>query len=512
MGLSPNAIWFWMKLIKEWDGLSLENRGVKTHAFQEFQNTTDPNSATCPWGLQRVGATGRWCYLRERKITILTFVSVVFVVLLLALYFIVSHPSSTAGSSVSSTTSSALPILAPVNASGWSQLRGTNYNWYNLTGEGSSAPPPNVSFPLIREDGFNLVRVQFFWANYLQNVTQYLSALRNVAYTAQENGLYVDFVMMDYGTGPQFGGFGFPFQVTQNYTTQQTFWSDGWYPDAISLNGTTGWNFQLQVWKSVIGAVDNYSSVVGYEIMNEPPIWNAGQISQLATLQTYMASHLREMTDKWILFSRPYLEPGSNLATNGEPTLQEMLKAAPSNVSRLVFAPHRYGYYSAPGCTTCTDGIFLNYSMVSKTLNVPVFVGEWSIVNLPATTWTENEMDFLLGYIGYMHFYGFAWAYEGWQEGTIFNSNDPDEWQYQLNYNGSQWALDVGLSEAIAQYYGVTSDTTSTASAEYTGSVALSFAFFFNNNHPSIVGYMRGSTFGLCISDCDLGPFPRLYR
>jgi hypothetical protein len=406
-----------------------------------------------------------------------------------------STASDTSGTFTVTGSTSKLPQLPPVNASGWSQLRGTNYNWVNLTGEGSSAPAPDVSFPMIKTDGFNLVRVEFFWANYLQNESQYLLALQNVANSAQENGLYVDFVMMDYGTGPQFGGFGFPYQVTQNYGTQQAFWSSGWYPDAITVNGTTGWNLQLQVWKSVIGEVDNYSSVVGYEIMNEPPIWNSSQISQLATLQTYMASQIREMTAKWILFARPYLESGSNLATNGEPTLQQMLEAAPSGVSGLVFAPHRYGYYSAPSCSTCTDGIFLNYSMVSQTLKVPVFVGEWSIVNQPATTWTQSEMGFLLGYMGYMHEYGFGWAYEGWQEGTILNSNDPDEWQYQLTNNGTQWALDVGLSEAIAQYYGGTPITISTTSTENLEFIIGSTSHSAPSNPGRLLGSYPGSPF-----------------
>jgi hypothetical protein len=61
-----------------------------------------------------------------------------------------------------------------------------------------------------------------------------------------------------------------------------------------------------------------------------------------------------------------------------------------------------------------------------------------------------------------MRQYRFAWAYSAWQEGAIFNTNDPDEWQYQLDKSGNQWALDVGLSEAIAQFYGGTPITLTT--------------------------------------------------
>jgi hypothetical protein len=384
--------------------------------------------------------------------------SLVLVICLLVLFAIADVPTLNSGSSVSSTTSSNsyLQTLPSVNASGWSQLRGTNYFWYNLTGEGNSAPLPSVSFPLIKEDGFNLVRVQFFWANYLQNESQYLLALQNVARTAQETGLYVDFVMMDYGVGPQFGGFGFPYVVTQNYSSEEAFWT-AWYANAVKVNGTSGWDLQLQVWTSVIGAVGNYSSVIGYEIMNEPPVWNSQQLVQLSTLQTYMASHIRRMTAQWILFARPYLQ--SDLSSTGQPTLQQMIESAPKGVNNLVFAPHRYGFYSAPS----TDGDFLNYSKVSQLLKVPVFVGEWSIVNLPDRTWNQNETNFLTGYIGDMHEYGFAWAYEGWQENVLYNTSDPDEWQYQLSPKGTQWDLDVGLSEAIAYYYGETPVTLTSA-------------------------------------------------
>ena len=87
--------------------------------------------------------------------------------------------------------------------------------------------------------------------------------------------------------------------------------------------------------KWVIDRVDGYDNVIGYEILNEPHLFNASQYDDLGRYHTYMAKGIREISDKKIFFDRETTRDFQRL-----PSLE--YKIVPQNVSGLVYTPHLY--------------------------------------------------------------------------------------------------------------------------------------------------------------------------
>jgi len=421
------------------------------------------------------------------------------------------------GGSFESAASSGTSLTLPT-ASQWSDLHGVNFG-FNYPSSGTYVPNSTISFPAIRADGFNYLRFAFYWAEYAANPSAYVASLQKVAWDAEHNGLYIAFDMDDYNTGPQYGGYGFPTYITASYSTSTAFWF-AWYTNSIPrINGTTtGWDAQLLVWKNIISHVDNYSSVIGYETMSNPGIFNStspdcnslgqcNQFLQLGTLQTYLAAHLRAMTSKWILFDRPYINPSCTSCSSSQPTVEQILDAAPNvttasaegwgRISGVVFAPHRYALYGGYLSKYATAQSDLEKIYGSIEPIVPVTIGEWAIGGYTDSIWNSNETNYVKWSVGNMSEYGFAWTYESWSDGPILGPTDVQgSYEHLLNgaaatYSTSnsycvsvgefqapcpltvnQWALDGYLAQVISQVYGMTTSSSSTTPSTSTSSTA----------------------------------------
>lgn len=434
------------------------------------------------------------------------------VITVVTFIILLSFLGGTFESAASSGTSLTLPT-----ASQWSDLHGVNFG-FNYPKAGVYVPNSTISFPVIKADNFNYLRFDFYWAEYVANPSEYVASLQKVAWDAEHDGLYIVFDMDDYRTGPQYGGEGFPTYITASYSTSTAFWF-AWYTNSTPLvNGTTmGWDAQLLVWKSIITHVDNYSSVIGYEVMSGPSIFNStsadcnslgqcNQFLQLGTLQTYLAAHLRAMTSKWILFDRPYIDPSCTSCddSNGQPTTEQMLDAAPNvttasaerwgTISGMVFAPHRYAIYSGylSNFVTVRSDLEKIYGSIEPI--VPVTIGEWAIGGYTDSSWNSNETNYVRWSVGNMSKYGFAWTYEGWAVGPVIPDSTRGSYQYLLSditttlgtsnsvcasigefqapcpLTVNQWELDTYLAQVISQVYGVTTSSSSTTSSTTTTS------------------------------------------
>jgi hypothetical protein len=78
--------------------------------------------------------------------------------------------------------------------SNWSSLRGVNYFWTTVVDPNRPmvvAPPPWISFPQMRENGWNLIRVTMHWNEYEVDPSQYIANMQTIALYAQQNGLKV---------------------------------------------------------------------------------------------------------------------------------------------------------------------------------------------------------------------------------------------------------------------------------------------------------------------------------
>ncbi len=310
----------------------------------------------------------------------------------------------------------------------WSTYEGVEFRWGVLedsTNITDGSLPPSISFPQIHADGWNLIRVIINWGQYEKNPSQYVSYLQDVATYADQYSLNV--IYTPYGTNglPSSWGTitGFPSYLTSQYSTPSDFWN-AWLANTVTYQGTKGWDLQNQFEQAVINAVDSHPSTLAYEIMNEPDTPN-NQYSQLSQYQTYIASQMRSLTQKAILFMGPY-KGGPIIGTS--PSIQ----SAVTGVSNTVFDGHDY---------TGSGSEISTYAQIASTLGVPLIIGEWSVcsayVSCPTTQ--SGVQSASTTYESLFTQYGAASCYWAW---TYDPTNSSKYYQNLLDGNGNQWWLD----------------------------------------------------------------------
>jgi hypothetical protein len=252
-----------------------------------------------------------------------------------------------------------------------------------------------------------------------------MAELELVAKTAQENDICVFFDNHHFYTSSYWnlqvegksGGRGFPSFVVKNFPavnndyikTAGPFWN-AFLSNSITVNGKSVWDVQADFFKTVIAKVDNYDSVAGYEILNEPHLFDKSHYQKLGNYNTYMAKEIREVTDKKIFFDR---ETTRGFAR--EPSLEPTI--FPKGVSGLVYAPHMY---SIPYPGTQAMKQINNFKTWSQNAGTEVLIGE-----MGAETQKDAEQ-----YLSVLKQYGFGWTAYSWKKAgsaglgsTLFESD-----------------------------------------------------------------------------------------
>jgi len=317
------------------------------------------------------------------------------------------------------------------------------------------APAPSVSFPQLKANGWNLVRANMHWNEYVVDPAQYLSNMQEIAWYAEQNGIYViwDMIHQD-GTSSQFTvdgskGVGFPTFLTAPYPTEDAFWT-AWWENQTSYQGVNGWSMARQYNTQVVQAIDNYSSTLGYELINEPPVYSSNNSSSIgsfnlngmAEYNNYVASGIRSYSSKIIMYDRPYLNPDITPACIiASPSC--LLTIAPK-VPNIALDYHQYNNFNST--------LAAEYQSFSTKNNIPVLLGEFGPCtrgNSSCATSESAVSQYIDQAISTAHSDGWAWCYWGWREG---NTGPP--WQDLLNSTGGEWWLDTEIVQTQMQVYG----------------------------------------------------------
>jgi hypothetical protein len=338
--------------------------------------------------------------------------------------------------------------------SSWSSLHGVDYFYSTISSDNggpASAPEPSVSFPQIRANGWNLIRVNLYWNLYLDNPTQFIRDVQTIATYAVQNGLYV---IWDLNHGDKYvlengmnGGNTerIPTSLAAGYSTDEEFWT-AWWANQTTYKGESDWSMDLQYDLQVVKAVDNYSSTLGYEIMNEPTIYSNTNSSSgsynfqgMQNFNNYIGEGIRTITSKVIFFDRPYPNP-DNL-NQCAPACY--LESYPSKVSNIAMDIHLYNTYNPT--------FWSQYASFAKQIGVNVVVGEWAPCDSDNATCITSETavnQFISTYMNAFKSYGWAWCYYRWASG-----NPGPYWQSLLS-NDQQWWLDQSIVKVQKQIYG----------------------------------------------------------
>jgi hypothetical protein len=381
----------------------------------------------------------------------------------------VSSPSSTAASgktsnsSIATTSNESQTKSATVSSSTaqtmWASLRGVNYFWTTVVDPSRPivvAPPPSVSFPQMRKNGWNLIRVTMHWNEYEVDPSQYIGNMRTIALYAEQNGLKIIWDLIHQaGTSSQYivdgeRGVGIPAFLTEPYQTPRAFWY-AWWANKTSYNGVGGWYLALQYDIQIVRAVNNYTSTLGYEIMNEPPLFPLNtttgttvfDFSGMQEFNSYIATNLRHITSDIIVYDRPYLHPDVLPSCVSEvPSC--LLEVMPTRVSDIALDYHQYDTLNAT--------LLSEIQAFSKRHSVPVFLGEFapcSRLNTSCPTSQSAVDQYIYALVSEAHSYGWAWTYWAWRTGS-----PGPPWQDLLNSTGGQWWLDSELVSVETEIYG----------------------------------------------------------
>jgi hypothetical protein len=278
-------------------------------------------------------------------------------------------------------------------------------------GNSSTTEYISESMVYMKKNGFNVIRVPFYWESYVYNSTEFLDRIEYIAQQAQENDLCVFFDNHHFYTTSYWGlvvpdkppGRGFPSFVLQDFpvidndyiATAGPFW-DAFLSNSYSINGTSVWDVQADFLSVVIDRVDDYDSVAGYEILNEPHLFNKEQYSKLGEYHTYMAQKIRSMTDKKIFFDR---ENTRGIAR--DTTLEPLI--APAGTNNIVYAPH---LYAIPYPDSSAEWQINNFKAWSDLWGTEVVIGE-------TVADTQQDAEQLLSILQQN---GFGWSVWSWKD------------------------------------------------------------------------------------------------
>jgi cellulase (glycosyl hydrolase family 5)/concanavalin A-like lectin/glucanase superfamily protein len=282
----------------------------------------------------------------------------------------------------------------------------------NEKGASFNAPSNYVteSLKYISLNGFKAIRVPYYWESYVFSSTDFMNEIDLIAKTAQNNKLCVifdnhHFYATSYwnlqvagksdGRGfPSFVVKGFPAKNNDYIATAGPFWK-AFLSNSYSIDGKKVWDVQADFFAKIIAKVDSYTSVAGYEILNEPHLFDESDYAKLGAYNTYMAKKIRALSDKKILFDRETTR-GFERQPSKEPLI------VPQGVTGLVYAPH---LYSVP--TPGSQGLkqVIRIDTWAKEWGVEVLMGEWGADTLTDTKTFLNDFKAR----------GFGWTYHSWK-------------------------------------------------------------------------------------------------
>lgn len=285
-----------------------------------------------------------------------------------------------------------------------------------------STPPGYVAESLnyIKSNGLNAIRVPYYWEAYVFAPNAFLNEIDLIAKAAQQRGICVIFSNFHYHTSSHWNlkprHLGFPSFVVDDFPKKETyiqtagpFWN-AFLSNSIIINGKKVWDVQWQFLSKVINKVKGYNSVAGFEILNEPHLFNKAMYDKLGNYHTFMAKKIRAITDKKIFFAR---ETAWGFVR--DPTLEP--KIVPDGVSKLVYSPQLYSV-PFPGSNGMKQ--ISNFKNWSLKWNTEVLVSEWAADNY-------NEA---LAFMKAFKANGFGWTAHSWttqQSGglgmTLFQSD-----------------------------------------------------------------------------------------
>lgn len=250
-------------------------------------------------------------------------------------------------------------------------LRGVNYPGYEYA-RTDPRPHSKSAYQTFARMGFNVVRLPISWANlepfpgafYSSYLSNYVD--RDVGWT-KENGLYIILDMHQFNWAERFGGVGVPDWAVGSYPAtelgKRQAISDFW-------NSTALQDHFIAIWSKIAQRYAKENAVGGYDVMNEPWIYNSVNsnltASHVAEFYANVIRSIRAYDPNHIIF----LEPAN---------MQDFTFPVKDNI---VWSPHFYPLsfgrqYSQDNITFLEADFAAKYKKFVLEMGTPIWIGEF---------------------------------------------------------------------------------------------------------------------------------------
>ena len=298
-------------------------------------------------------------------------------------YIIKAQVKDAAGNASSATTSLSIERPpAPVQPPTLSFMHGLNKLSFALSAV--TTQPKLLKF--ISDNTFGLIRVRLYWEKYLQDPVTWQARLQATADAADANGLKIIYDFHQFGQSSYFNSsyIGWPPSMVSaaigpltNYATiqlAQKAWMRKWWDNAGTFNGKKYWDAQVDFMLQAFGVFKDRASTLGYEILNEPDLYETTDLANYKLYLEYIGNKLIDNdNDAWIIADHRF-----NKYTGDFYSIAEIASTMPTiSNGRVAYSPHTY--------FTGTEN-FDNIWVVNRIAeiqaaigNKPVIIGEWNL-------------------------------------------------------------------------------------------------------------------------------------
>ncbi|HEX5904590.1 MAG TPA: cellulase family glycosylhydrolase [Candidatus Nitrosocosmicus sp.] len=242
---------------------------------------------------------------------------------------------------------------------------GVNFDGFKISQyQNRSKPPPpqnyiQDSFKIFLEHGCDLVRIPVYWESYEKDPEGFISELSLISDEADKNNISCIYDNHQWECSSFLGyGIGFPNSIVsplfQNSSSNhdaykqpskeyiEKFWNNWWDRKIRSFNGADGWDLQLEFLHKVIETVNNKTSTVAFELLNEPQVFRHSDFKKISKYHDYLLSKVIDITDKAMIFCYSYA--GRRAALNF-PWVQAKIKPSLNVSNKIIFDVHPYPPY-----------------------------------------------------------------------------------------------------------------------------------------------------------------------
>ena len=281
------------------------------------------------------------------------------------------------------------------------------------------------SFRIISQTGLDVIRYLVTWESFEKHPSLFIDELFKVAQLADKWKLNVVYTNNQFHISSWLdpsSGYGFPSALFENNKnlpyngggasdneTAELWWSN-WYNRSISdVSGNDGWTLQAEYLKKIVNSVDNHTSTLGYEILNEPQVYSADQWKKIGNYNTFIASELRKSTNKTIVFDRQLPSDIGGLIYALPGNMAEM---APRDTDNIIFKATLFG---VPLHCSYAEARLNTAARTAQIAGIPLWLGEFNVgitSNDPIADINQSDVNIFISKFGEARAWG--WSYWIW--------------------------------------------------------------------------------------------------